>query len=194
MRKDDTGLKTAIQNAATGTSRKNGRPILIFCSTADEGEYSGAVYPADYPEVIRVSATDKYGHRMTTAQADEVNVLVPGDDFESDAPSYIHESGEKRSIPRVSGSSVATALAAGIASLALVLLRIFNGAEEPAIELFQEKEKMLRVFKKMQSTNATTGVLLSKLFPPTLIELREKWNMTEFLTETEIREAPKKST
>ncbi|KUI59785.1 Major intracellular serine protease [Cytospora mali] len=106
--KDHPDLKQAIEKAYQNSKHK----ALVFCSTADEGAYSGAVWPAEYQEVLRVSATDKYGHLTPRATGlQDVDIQIPGENIEADGPTYMSIK-EKT----VSGSSVATALAAGVAS------------------------------------------------------------------------------
>jgi hypothetical protein len=111
-------LREAVKKAA--------ETALVFCSTADEGIWSsGNVYPANYPGTVRVSATDKYGNLMPASakDVDAINIPVPGQHVPALGPSYM---GEQIARGTVSGSSVATALAAGMASLALMMLRVFN--------------------------------------------------------------------
>jgi hypothetical protein len=161
IHKDYGKLAKAIKSAVDDPDR---RPILVFCSTADEGIYSGKVYPAHYNDVVRVAATDKYG-RLKPESDSGVNILVPGQDIAADGPSYI----EKYATGVVSGSSVATATAAGIASLALLLLKIFNDEKDHDKELrrFYTWTSMKEVFNKMHDklNNEVTGIELSDLFP-----------------------------
>lgn len=126
MKKNHPELEEAVRRALNRKGEHPHRPILVFCSTADEGVYSGTVYPAAYDGVVNVAATDQYG-RMTPASANGVDILVPGQDIVAEGPSYM----DKYITSSVSGSSVATATAAGIASLALLLLRTFNWNRPP---------------------------------------------------------------
>jgi hypothetical protein len=168
-KKDHPALKKAIADATDGT-QQHSRPILVFCSTADEGIYSGPVYPAAYDNTVRVAATDKYGHLQPGSDGD-VNILVPGEDIDADGPSYM----EKYVTGTVSGSSVATASAAGIASLALLMLKTFN-KEDEKLWKFYKQDGMMKVFEKMHDKKhggkEVTGVELSDLFPaPAEMEL-----------------------
>ncbi|KAI1128630.1 peptidase S8/S53 domain-containing protein [Nemania abortiva] len=178
MKKDHPELKNAISRAVKGEGR-GGRPTLVFCSTADEGVYSGTIYPASYDGVVNVAATDQYGH-MTPASANGVDILVPGENITADGPSYM----EKYSNSRVSGSSVATATAAGIASLALLLLRTYNWSrserreEAEMMRQFYTRDGILGVFDKMNAHKA--AVVPSKLFSGDMKELAEAWNYKGF--------------
>lgn len=109
LRKDEKRLKDAI---ATAISRK----ILVFASTADEGIAGAPVWPANYPGVIRVSASDRYAHPRHESDTN-ADVMVNGEDIAADHPEYM----KTYRHTLISGSSVATAIASAIASLALVL-------------------------------------------------------------------------
>jgi hypothetical protein len=164
-RTNEEALENAIKKAA-GDSAES--PILIFSSTADEGVDPGKIFPAAYDETFTVAATDRYGHVRPASQED-VDILVPGEDISADGPVYM----KKFMTGTVTGSSVATALAAGIASLALLMLRIFNG-DESAVKQFMRKGQMMGVFAKMGSGNH--GIQVSQLFEgrdPKKLE--EKW-------------------
>ncbi|KAF1993814.1 subtilisin-like protein, partial [Amniculicola lignicola CBS 123094] len=166
-------LKQAVEEAISGTPQT--RPTLLFCSTADEGAYSGDIWPAKYDDTVRISATDRYGHTRPASDIDDVNILVPGEDMDADGPSYM----EKHVQSTVSGSSVATALAAGIASLALLMIKTFNDVSEEDWKFFHTKEGIMKVFQKMGSNQTATGVRLSTLFPDTDLstKLPEEWNV-----------------
>ncbi|KAI1658873.1 hypothetical protein F4813DRAFT_388133 [Daldinia decipiens] len=176
-KKDEPELESAISEAANSTE---GRATLMFCSTADEGLYSDAVYPADYERhVVRVSATDQWGHLTARTHGSKaVNIQIPGENTEAVGPAYIGSV-----LPTVSGSSVATALAAGIASLALLLLRTYNkDLKDKDIQPFYQKQNIMKIFNKMDADKG--GLQLSKLFPRettnehnTHKTMRENWNI-----------------
>ncbi|KAI1086805.1 hypothetical protein F5B19DRAFT_498003 [Rostrohypoxylon terebratum] len=174
LKKPDKTLEEAIKNAAQKT--------IIFCSTPDEGVYSEA-WPVGYKEhVLSVSATDRHGHLTSqTKGAESVDIQIPGEDIRATGPSYIGNV-----LPTVSGSSVATALAAGIASLSLLLLKIFNPPHDERLQQFRTKEGINRVFAHMGAPG--TAIQLSKLFPSeskdesqTLQTLAQNWNVENFL-------------
>ncbi|KAL7901847.1 hypothetical protein HDV64DRAFT_143531 [Trichoderma sp. TUCIM 5745] len=186
-KQDNPALKEAIRKAVDSDGR---RPTLVFCSTADEGTYSGKVYPVDYEGVVKVAATDRYGHLPPTS-AGGVNILVPGDEVPADGPSYM----EKYASTTVSGSSVATACAAGIASLALLLLKICNNcleksrsSNESDFRPFYKRDGIMKIFDKMQGDQDQTGIQLSKLFVEEVedsgdfgIGLYNTWQVAEFI-------------
>lgn len=158
----------------------------MFCSTADEGAYSGAVYPADFPDVLRVSSTDEWGHLTTrTGDSQAVDIQIPGENVEADGPGYLRAQDKT-----VSGSSVATALAAGVASLALTMLQTFNDLSPEEQDYIHTKDCMKGIFEKMGASKS--GIKVKHLFPApsvaegidetnkTLEVLEEKWNKLGF--------------
>ncbi|KAF3069903.1 Minor extracellular protease Epr [Trichoderma lentiforme] len=177
-KKDETELRDAIVDASKPKSNK--RPTLIFCSTADEGVSSEAIYPADYEKnVVKVSATDRWGQLSAMSRsAKPADIQIPGENIEAVGPAYIGSV-----FPTVSGSSVATALAAGIASLALLLLRTYNDLDERQVKEIYSKEGILKIFKKMEADKA--GIQLHKLFPreitnETKEQLAKDWKGANF--------------
>ncbi|KAF4632334.1 hypothetical protein G7Y89_g5795 [Cudoniella acicularis] len=157
-------LMTAVKDAA--------KKALVICSTADEGAWSGEVYPADSQSTIKVAATDKYGNLSRYADKGAVNIAVPGEKIPAFGPSYM---GRKLAVSKISGSSVATALAAGVASLALLLLQVFNDVDKEKLhagEFFYTNEGMVKVLSRLNcSTNMST------LFPTDSNELPKVWNL-----------------
>ena len=117
--------------------------ILVFASTADEGVAAATVWPACYPGVIRVSASDRYAHPRLASDTN-VDVMVNGEAISADHPAYMKN--YKHDV--VSGSSVATAIAAAIASLALLLKGISTDGKDD-LSLRDKDEIMKTVFSKM---------------------------------------------
>ncbi|KAL4923524.1 S8 family peptidase [Aspergillus undulatus] len=179
----ETELKNAVEEAAAKSSTSNRRPTLMFCSTADEGAFAGDVYPVDYTDfVVSVTATDTWGGLTSKSDRQKpVDIRIPGEDLEASAPLYLGN------VPTsVSGSSVATALAAGIASLALLLLRTYNNVDEKDMWPFYTRVGIMRVFNRM---NADKGALqIQNLFPrdpvdPSSLDaavMASKWDIKNF--------------
>jgi hypothetical protein len=135
MKKSPSLLK-AVRRA----TRKN---VLVFCSTADIGLVYGKAWPADHHASISVSASDALG-RPRPQSRDHADLLVSGEDVMADGPNYI----KKQTKQSISGSSVATALAAGIASLVLCLTQLVF--EEGQWKKFLQKKTMLKAFAEMR--------------------------------------------
>lgn len=179
-KKEKTPLEQAVKRAFE--THKGERRTLLFGSTADEGAYSGNVYPADYPNVTSVSATDNYGHLTPkTTGPNGADVQIPGEKIIVYGPTYIPRSSQGNT---ATGSSVATALAAGIASLALIMLRTFNvddyNMDSDEFNEFYTREGILKVFDRMKSD--TMGIQLAELFPTEVDfdTLRKLWNKSNF--------------
>lgn len=161
-------LKDAIEKAA--------KHALVFCSTADQGAWSERVFPADYEGTVRVSATDKYGNLMPASdkKGHAVNIPVPGEDVPAFGPSYM---GDNVAVGTVSGSSVATALAAGIASLSLLMLLVFNDTTKSAL-----KEKCIYKNDRITAllSMAINPSVTSQPLFPTGSEIKDvpnRWNL-----------------
>ena len=137
VKRHNTALESAIQAASDAK-------ILVFCATADVGAHSNSeIWPADYAKVITVSASNAYGLPLPVSLLD-VHVMLLGDRVEAHGPKYMRE--HKSSV--ISGSSVATALAAGLASLCLFLARMANMDEKG--DSFKDRDAMLWLFRQMQ--------------------------------------------
>ncbi|EFX04256.1 intracellular serine protease [Grosmannia clavigera kw1407] len=115
---------------------------LVFCSTPDQGIYAEAADRLN--GVISVSAADRYGHPTSKSSGEtHADVYVPGENVFAPTPAYLGNAPTD-----VSGSSVATALAAGIAALSLLLLYTFN----PQKDLFDEDDE-----NSVSKTSPTRG-------------------------------------
>jgi Subtilase family len=102
------GILRALQNAhALG--------ITFLCSTEDKGRQPTLAYPAAYhtQETISISACNNV-HTLLPQSDDRALYYFPGENVQATSLSY-------SDFPKVevTGSSVATALAAGVASLVL---------------------------------------------------------------------------
>ena len=104
-------LETAVELAKMDN-------IVMIGSRGDRGSNREIVYPADYDEVISISSLTNYGKKTGSTETiaqyffQGENVIIPAE------PSYLE------SQKRASGSSVATALASGIAALTLSCRRL----------------------------------------------------------------------
>jgi len=196
--KKDTKLNKAISDAAS-PENPNQRPTLVFCSVADEGVYSRNVYPLrSHPDkTLSVAATDKFGH-MTAASLragnDDDVIQVPGEAIAASGPSYMNQdpetdagvgvnidAGKKPEDETVSGSSAATALAAGIASFALLMIRAYMDPKPAEWHQYHKRENMLKVFQQMDSHLG--GIVLGNLFPKEADhrKLKSNWNQENLL-------------
>lgn len=118
-------LKTKFDEALSNASQKG---ILMFCSSPDEGNYSGEHYPTAYgpDKFFRIGASQADGHAYSWVSLDKVDFLFPGVDVVQANKKDIKLRGvEDRKAE--TGSSISTALAAGLA--ALVLWFVIIGAK-----------------------------------------------------------------
>lgn len=167
---DNHQLREATRKVANETSNLQTPQALVFCPNADQSA-EGTIFPAYYENAIRVSANNMCGH-LRPASKNNVDILVPGEDIEVDAPVDV-----KRYVSE-SMSSVAPALAAGIASLVLLLLRIHND-DQTALREFLQKHKMMQVFEKMD--NGQSGIQLSQLFGNLCgDDIASRWTIANF--------------
>ena len=128
---------------------------LVFCAVGDKGTTAEYSYPADFQNVIGISTTSIGGVDPPTAESNKAKFSLPGEDLETPMPSYLHQG-----LGKVKGSSAATALAAGLASLILTLVRFTYYKEDKArlskneraeryFRVFRDPNNMMRVFRKM---------------------------------------------
>lgn len=110
-------MKTKFDEALNNANQKG---ILMFCSSPDEGVYSGDHYPIAYgpDKFFRIGASQADGHPYSWVSLDKVDYLFPGVDVVQANKKDIKLRGvEDRK--GETGSSISTALAAGLASLVM---------------------------------------------------------------------------
>ena len=129
-------------------NRAGKEDIAIICSTADQGNNHQKVYPAIYQKewqvdcLIPVAACDKYGKLTDWSTTTEAKYNFRGKDVTARPVRLM-----KGSKTHISGSSVATAIAAGTASLILACsLYALNDNEE-----LVRRQRIEHFFKAMQT-------------------------------------------
>ena len=138
VRRYDEKLEEAVKSA----SNEN---IVFFCSTEDVGASRGGVYPASWPEwTYSISETDTGGKEVQSTDR-HARYYFPGVNISTEGlsykPSLTGQSG-------YSGSSIATAVASGTASL---ILSCRNLAKSDSTK--SRKKSVEMVFEAMKNVN-----------------------------------------
>lgn len=95
------------------------KDVIVFCSTSDEGNNRRDVYPAalEYSNVVRIVPCDEYGKELSWSQTIHNDKL---EHFRVRGTNILTGSVPFLAAPEhISGSSPATAIAAGLGSLIL---------------------------------------------------------------------------
>ncbi|KAL7961290.1 hypothetical protein V8C34DRAFT_274322 [Trichoderma compactum] len=124
------------------------RGILLICSADDEGLNVTEAYPIDYPETIGIVACDEYGQVTRAMEKSTYDYAIQGQGVAAGMVPFLE------SDDCISGSSVATAIAAGLCSLTLACSQIarnrFPGASGIGGQGQVTKKKIIKhYFSKM---------------------------------------------
>ncbi|PKK48944.1 hypothetical protein CI102_7966, partial [Trichoderma harzianum] len=111
--KCDDRLQLAVQEAI----RAN---IVVIAATAGEGYRQEKAYPANFSHVLSIAATDYWGKETPESLKEHADFMFPGENIIAETFSL----GSRSSTDKVSGTSVATAIASGVASLILAAHRL----------------------------------------------------------------------
>jgi hypothetical protein len=129
-----TELETILKDIAGPTN-----PTLVFCAKSDASAAQKS-FPADYPNTISVSAASSLD---LSRVAYPPNLILLGENMTVTSPPYIRSQNRE-----ISGSSVSTALASGIASLILMVAKKRLG--EQALEALKRRDVMMKIFQRFQ--------------------------------------------
>jgi hypothetical protein len=153
-------LEKAIMEAAQ-------EGILMFCSASDEGAKQDSTFPSKATnKIFKIGGADANGGLYKpVGDINSVDFILPGQLVEGEGLSE----GAINKVEFWSGSSVATALAAGLAALILYcaqirILRANGAAKDKAKRDFnslKQYEKMMKAFKNIGTTNASNGRYLT---------------------------------
>ena len=95
---------------------------LIFCATGDKGPSAKESYPAGFKNAFKICSCSISGQPSHNAEVDNTEFFVPAENLDVALPKYLNP-GDKG---KPDGSSAATAIAAGLATLVLSLARFAN--------------------------------------------------------------------
>ncbi|KOS20541.1 Major intracellular serine protease [Escovopsis weberi] len=119
------GLKKVFDDAMALAAKKN---ILVFCAANDQGFHQDSTYPhSSNRSRFRIGAATPEGKGTdAVGNTEKIDYLLPGHNIPVDEPSPQHRQGSPvpEAIGTSSGSSIATALAAGLAALLLECVRL----------------------------------------------------------------------
>src|SRR5690554_3437454 len=110
-------MSTAISNALN-------KRTLLFAAASNDGANLGRAFPAHYPSVFCIHSTDGNGNPSSfnpTASETDVNFSLLGEHVSSHWPAGIN--GHDQTVNVMSGTSVATPIAAGLAASVLSFVR-----------------------------------------------------------------------
>ncbi|KAI0593784.1 hypothetical protein F4775DRAFT_596851 [Biscogniauxia sp. FL1348] len=139
----------------TTISAANADGIVLLCSTHDQGSNVSKAWPADSAETITVTACDEYGALPRPTNEDKYKHKLHGFNVAAGAIPFLE------STDRVSGSSVATAIATGLSSLILSCLRLANDNRLPLTGM-RRKTEVEKHLNAMHSSEGSKYVLLEK--------------------------------
>ncbi|OXV05564.1 hypothetical protein Egran_06668, partial [Elaphomyces granulatus] len=111
-------LDTAVSDAVNSG-------IAVICSTTDNLSSGERTYPAQMLGTISVAACDKYGRMLNWSKEEKKSYRINGKDVLAGTVPYV------ASEERITGNSVATAIAAGLGSLILSCCRLVERKEDP---------------------------------------------------------------
>lgn len=101
------------------------RGIAVICSTTDELSSGEKTYPAKIDGTISVAACDKYGRMLNWSKEEKKSYRINGQDILAGTVPYV------ASEERITGNSVATAIAAGLGSLIFSCCRLVGRTATP---------------------------------------------------------------
>ena len=171
--KECPGLEEWVKKASD-------KDILIFCSTADKGNNLQDTWPAKYGKhiqtVMAIAACDEYGKPLDWTQETGYNYRIHGKDILAGAVPFL------TSHDYVTGSSAATAIAAGLGSLILSCHHLAGNTKakaNPAVPW--RKSAVANRFDKMKKDDNASYVIPSNLCVPQ--EIPENFNVERLICE-----------
>jgi hypothetical protein len=145
-------MSTAVSNALMFNANKE--PTLLFAAASNDGGNRGRAYPARDSKVFCIHSTDGNGNPSgfnPTASTGDSNFSLLGEHVTSHWPAGIR--GHNQGVRVMSGTSVATPIAAGLAASILAFIRqqdqhVASESERLGTWL-KQYESMAAVFKSM---------------------------------------------
>jgi subtilisin family serine protease len=136
-------LEAAIDHANT-------QRVLMFAAASNSGGRQGRSYPARSPNVICIHSTDTEGNASKfspTASPDDMNLATVGESIKSAWPYYLRvEESNHLGVTYKSGTSYATAVAAGIGAFLLHYARLHLPEEA---YILKRRDRMMALLKRV---------------------------------------------
>jgi hypothetical protein len=150
-------LKAAIDEARKAQ-------ILMFGAASDQGYNSSSTpYPAKHDGVICIGAAKGSGHTEDFAEKDS-DYVFPGGSLGIELPMPSQRRGDSAGQQQTaSGSSIATALAAGLTSLILYCVQISEFGNEYR-DYLQDHRNMRLIFKTMAEKEQPKYIGVNRFF------------------------------
>jgi hypothetical protein len=150
-------LEAAIRHARE-------KKILMFGAANDQGyNTTDPSYPATCPEVFCIGAAKLSGH-VEEGAAKESQFVLPGGSVRVGGKSSRHATSPNADSELASGSSFATALAAGLTALILYCVELAGRGENR--EGLRELSVMSTIFKQMTDRDQPKYVVVDNAFNP----------------------------
>lgn len=157
------GFKSKVHAIARAIQYANDNNVLVLAAAGNSGSLERVRYPASDPNVLCIFAATGHGnmyHGNPTRTEDETNFELLGVAVRGYVPNDVAPEEVRRS-----GTSQATAVAAGVAALILQIMRdhqhtasfIDPDAYEYALSQLRKRDGMRRVFKEMCNSNKRDG-------------------------------------
>jgi subtilisin family serine protease len=145
-----------LEDAINEATRAN---ILLFCSANDQGAHKDKCYPinCDSKKIFRIGAATATGDKWKWIGEGQVDFIFPGDKvfIQPQHDSLIQK------CRALSGSSIATAIAAGLAALILYIVQADNHRNfRPMLNY----ERMETAFKEPGTSGNIPYILVWDLF------------------------------
>jgi len=126
-----TEMPPGLEEELNGADRDG---ILLLCSAHDEGYNVADAFPADHPQTTTIAACDEYGGLLRNLAESKYQFAVLGSNVAAGKIPFVE------STESITGSSAATAIAAGLSSLLLSCERLaFTDGATPNSRLPQDK-------------------------------------------------------
>ncbi|KAK5656680.1 hypothetical protein OQA88_4660 [Cercophora sp. LCS_1] len=182
---EDESERRDLEEAILQADKAN---ILMFCSAADQGAKQTDTYPSRATRrIFTIGAAGPSGETTPwVGNPEKVNFTFPGDRVE------IMDSAPNDTTREISGSSAATALAAGFCALLLycVQVRLLTTREEQKVQVRREfsalkkHEEMMKAFRTIGTSPDSNGkfIMVWQAFDPALKE-RDRYEDPERLVD-----------